>query len=135
MRKFDIRNINRVNSYEWSRCNNESRSHTWRDMVVKYFGGKFEQVVMNKGLYWKWEPAEGDQPRWIFTDPEGNEHQVSNFKGFCKENNLDNGRMYDTYTGKRKHHKKWTAKKLYGVESSATSRLNFGRNEEPPARS
>ncbi len=135
MRKFDIRNINRVNSYEWSRCNNESRSNMWREMVVKYYGGKFEQVVANKALYWKWVEDSENQPRWIFIDPEGNEHSVSNFKRFCQEHNLDDSRMYDTYNGKRKHHKKWTVKKLYGVKSTATFRRDFGRNEPPPARS
>jgi len=136
MRKFDIRNINRVNSYEWTRCNNESRSFAWREMVSKYYGGSFVQEISNKGLYWKWLPPEnGEINRWVFIDPEGKEHVVSNFKGFCVENNLDDGRMYDTYYGKRKHHKKWTARKLHGTNLTGSYIKDFGRNDGPPARS
>lgn len=135
MRKFDIRNINRVNSYEWTRCNNEGKSSQWREMVTKYYGGTFSRQLINKTLQWVWkEPESGNINRWIFVDPEGIEHMVHNFKGFCKDNNLDDGRMYDTYTGKRKHHKKWVAKKLYGTGHSSSAK-DFGRNEGPPARS
>ncbi len=135
MRPFDIRNINRVNSYEWSRCNNESRSQYWRSYVEKYYGGTFEQIIQNKGICWKWvAPPDGELNRWVFTDPEGKEHLVSNFKGFCKENDLDDGRMYDTYYGKRKHHKKWKATKLYGTGRTESFIKNFGRNYGPPAR-
>ena len=136
MRNFDIRNINRVNSYEWTRCNNESRSEMWRAMVVKYYGGSFSRQIVNKALQWVWNKREGsDINRWIFIDPDGFEHMVVNFKGFCKENGLDDGRMYDTYTGKRNHHKKWKAKKLFGTQSKSTGTKDFGRSEGPPARS
>jgi hypothetical protein len=137
MRKFDIRNINTKNTYEWTRCNNDSRSIQWRGYVLKYYGGSFEQIIQNKGRYWKWvSPPKNEANRWVFVDPEGKEHMVSNFNGFCKENKLDNGRMYDTYTGKRKHHKQWIAKKLYGVETPCKSnQKDFGRNYDPPARS
>ena len=136
MRKFDIRNINRIDSYEWSRCNNESRAPMWREAVAKYYGGSFSRKMVNKGVHWVWSPPEdGEVNRWIFIDPEGKEHMVSNFKGFCKENNLDDGRMYDTYNGKRKHHKKWTAKKLHGTGYTDSNIKNFGRNDGPPPRS
>lgn len=136
MRPFDIRNVNRTNSYEWTRCNNESKALFWRNYVVNNYGGRFEHVRDGPRMIWKWiSPPENETPRWIFTDPEGKSHQVTNFKGFCKENLLDDGRMYDTYTGKRNHHKKWKATKLYGVESNATSIKSFGRDLGPPARS
>lgn len=134
MRQFDIRNINIRNTYEWTRCNNDGRSSIWRNNVLKYFGGDFVQVYENKSQCWKWVPPSKDEMnKWIFVGPDGNEHRVSNFKGFCKENNLDDGRMYDTYTGKRKHHKKWVARRLYGVESTGSK--DFGRNDFPQARS
>lgn len=135
MRPFDIRNVNRVNSYEWSRCNNESRASHWREYVQKYYGGTFVKVLKNKALYWEWvKPNDEELNRWVFVDPEGVEHMVSNFRGFCKENNLDDGRMYDTYTGKRNHHKKWKARRLHGVENAPNAK-DFGRNQKPPARS
>lgn len=135
MRPFDIRNINRINSFEWSRCNNESRAPQWREYVKKYYGGEFVKVLKNKALYWEWvKSTEEEMNRWVFVDPEGKEHMVSNFRGFCKQNGLDDGRMYDTYTGKRNHHKKWTAKKLYGTGNLANAK-DFGRNDKPPARS
>ena len=135
MRPFDIRNINRVNSYEWSRCNNDSRAPFWRKMTCEKYGGKFVQDRVGKALVWVWkEPPEEEQAKWIFTDPEGNQHKVNNFVGFCKEHNLDDARMYNTYTGSRKTHKGWKASRLYGIEGKKNSR-DFGRNLPPPARS
>lgn len=135
MRPFDIRNINRINSNEWTKCNNDSRSLFWRNWVEKTYGGKFEQGFVRKMKVWIWKsPPEDEIVKWIFTDKEGNQHKVPNFIGFCKENNLDDGRMYDTYTGKRNHHKGWKAVRLYGVEGRKNPR-DFGRELPPPARS
>ena len=135
MRPFDIRNVNRLNSNEWSKCNNDSRSPFWRDWVIKTYGGNFRRGFVGKMNAWLWDaPPENEQVKWIFTDKEGNEHRVSNFKGFCKQNDLSDGRMYDTYTGKRKSHKGWKAVRLYGIEGRKNV-WDFGRNLPPPARS
>ena len=135
MRPFDIRNINRVNSNEWTKCNNDSRSGNWRDWVLKYHGGEFVRGSIGKQHIWVWnEPKPEDEVKWIFVDPEGNEHKVGNFIGFCKEHNLDDARMYNTYTGSRKHHKGWKATRLYGVEGKKNAK-DFGRELPPPARS
>lgn len=135
MRPFDIRNINRVNSNEWTKCNNDSRSKNWRDWVLKYHGGEFVTGSIGKQHMWIWkEPKPEDEVKWIFTDPEGKEHKVNNFIGFCKEHELDDARMYNTYTGSRKHHKGWKATRLYGVEGKNNAR-DFGRELPPPARS
>lgn len=135
MRPFDIRNINRPNSYEWSRCNNDSRALYWRKITCEQYGGEFVQDRIGKALVWVWKaPSEDEQTKWVFTDPEGNQHKVSNFVGFCKEHKLDDARMYNTYTGSRKHHKGWKATRLYGVDGKKNPR-DFGRNLPPPARS
>ena len=135
MRPFDIRNINRPNSFEGSRCNNDSRAPYWRKIICDQYGGEFVQDRMGKALVWVWKaPSEDEQAKWIFTDPEGNQHKVSNFVGFCKEHNLDDARMYNTYSGSRKHHKGWKATRLYGIEGKKNPR-DFGRNLPPPARS
>lgn len=135
MRPFDIRNVNRVNSFEWSRCNNESRAHVWREWVCKTYGGSFYRTFMGKTAVWAWkQPPDDEMIKWVFIDPEGNQHRVSNFKGFCTKHGLDDGCMYNTYTGKRKHHKGWKATRLYGIEGRNNPR-DFGRNLPPPARS
>lgn len=135
MRPFDIRNINRLNSYEWSRCNNDSRAIVWRSWVCDTYGGTFNQKFVGKTRCWNWEsPPEDQITKWIFIDKDGNQHRVDNFIGFCKQNNLDDGRMYDTYTGKRNHHKGWKVIRLYGIEGRKNPR-DFGRNLPPPARS
>lgn len=135
MRPFDIRNVNRPNSYEWSRCNNESRSHFWRSWVCETYGGQFSRELVGKALIWKWNaPPDEERAKWVFMDAEGNKHMVSNFVGFCKEHKLDDGRMYDTYTGKRNHHKGWKVSRLYGIEGKKNPK-DFGRNLPPPARS
>lgn len=135
MRPFDIRNINRVNSYEWARCNNDSRCIFWREWVCKTYGGEFIKGFVGKTSMWSWEqPKEEEMVKWVFIDKEGNEHRVSNFLKFCREHNLDDGKMYNTYTGSRNHHKGWKAVRLYGVEGRKNPR-DFGRNLPPPARS
>ena len=134
MRPFDIRNINRLNSFEWSKCNNDGRSSYWKDWVCKTYGGEFKQEMVNKTLMWKWNAPSGEMPKWIFTDENGVEHKIYNFKGFCKEHGLDDARMYDTYTGKRKSHKGWKASRIYGVEGRKNPK-DFGRELPPPARS
>lgn len=135
MRQFDIRNINRINTNEWSKCNNDGRSSRWRNWVCKNYGGNFHQVFRGKTKIWEWvSPPEDEICKWIFIDESNTEHRVTNFYGFCKEHNLDDARMYDTYTGKRKQHKGWKAKRLYGVEGRKNP-LNFGRELPPPARS
>lgn len=135
MRPFDIRNVNRVNSYEWSRCNNESKSFFWRSWVCENYGGQFTRELVGKSMGWRWiEPPDEQKAKWVFVDAEGNKHMVSNFVGFCKEHNLDDARMYNTYTGSRKTHKGWKATRLYGVEGRKNPR-DFGRNLPPPARS
>ncbi len=84
---------------------------------------------------WEWQMLPDEEMvKWIFTDSEGNQHKVNNFKGFCSEHKLDDGRMYDTYSGKRKTHKGWKASRLYGVEGRKNPK-DFGRNLPPPARS
>ncbi len=135
MRPFDIRNVNRVNSFEWSRCNNDAKANFWRDWVCKIYGGEFFRDRIGKTLVWSWKsPPDEEVVKWIFTHVDGTEKRISNFIGFCKENNLDDGRMYDTYTGKRKTHKGWKATRLYGIEGRVNPR-DFGRNLPPPARS
>jgi hypothetical protein len=127
--------VNRVNSYEWSRCNNDSRAINWRSWVCKTYGGEFKEDRLGKMVMWTWiVSSEEELVKWVFTDPEGKEHRVSNFIGFCKEHKLDDARMYNTYTGSRKHHKGWKATRLYGVEGRLNPR-DFGRNLPPPARS
>jgi hypothetical protein len=135
MRPFDIRNVNRINSNEWTKCNDDSKAPYWREWVCKYYGGKFDRSFHGKQQIWVWTaPVENEEVKWIFTDSDGKDHKVSNFNGFCKEHSLDNGRMYDTYTGKRKSHKGWKATRLYGVEGRKNPR-DFGRGLPPPARS
>jgi hypothetical protein len=135
MRPFDIRNINRLNSNEWTKCNDDSRSPYWRGWVVDRYGGKFIRGSIGKQHMWIWEspPAE-EEVKWIFIDPDGKEHRVNNFVGFCKEHGLDDANMYNTYTGKRKHHKGWKVNRLYGIEGRKNPK-DFGRELPPPARS
>jgi hypothetical protein len=45
---------------------------------------------------------------WIVIDPQGNEYQICNLKRFCKEHNLNAGRMYTIAKGKESHHKGWS---------------------------
>jgi hypothetical protein len=135
MRPFDIRNINTLNTYEWSRCNNDSKCHFWRTWVCQEYGGEFVPARVGKSSNWLWKsPPEEEMAKWVFYNPEGEKIKVSNFIGFCKKNNLDDARMYDTYTGKRKQHKGWKATRLYGIEGKKNPR-DFGRNLGRPARS
>jgi hypothetical protein len=49
---------------------------------------------------------------WIVTNPEGEEFQIRNMAKFCRENDLDKGKMSGVASGNRKHHKGWKCRKL-----------------------
>jgi len=61
----------------------------------------FERIELNDHIFTK-----------IFnvTSPEGDKYKVKNLKRFCRENNLNDGTMYDVAKGNQKSHKGWKCK-------------------------
>ena len=43
--------VNKRNTREWVKCNEDSKAHIWRDSFVEEHGGQFIQ----EGRNWKWE--------------------------------------------------------------------------------
>ena len=52
------------------------------------------------------------EKRWLVTNPDGEQFEINNMAKFCRENNLDKGKMTLVAKDERKHHKGWRCKKL-----------------------
>lgn len=50
---------------------------------------------------------------WEFIDPDGNTVKVNNLSQFCKRSNLQDSKMCEVNSGKRRHHKGWTSSKIF----------------------
>jgi len=109
-----MRNVNIKNTREWVRCNEDSRSHHWRNIYIRENDGEF----IRKGRYWLWQektkknPSKKKKQLYIIRTPDGEEIISNNLSEFCKERDLDNRAMYRVIMGTRSHHKKYTCKKL-----------------------
>lgn len=96
--------VNRVNTRTWVKVNEDTKSAFWRKAFCDMHGGEF----VREGRYWKWqEVQEKDPPKncYIFSDIDGNLHEVDNVMKFCRENNLNKAAIYEVISGKRNHHK------------------------------
>lgn len=112
---MNIANINKRNTREWVKVNEDSRSHLYRDDFVAKHGGRFSYHGRNYGWVW----SEGmDDPKttvpklnWVFIHPDGKEEIVENLSKFCRKHSLNKAAMYEVYNGKRNHHKNFKLKK------------------------
>ena len=75
---MNINNINRRNTREWTRVNEDSRSQAHRDAFVSEHGGEF--VYHGKRTGWVWEEkVKGPvtpKLKWVFVHPDGKEEIV-----------------------------------------------------------
>lgn len=105
--------INRRGSNTWLLCNDNSRSQIHRNTFIQKYGGNFTR----KGTFWIWSENKGTiiilkdpekietSKKWIFTDQDGNKHEVENISEFCKQNSLSRPKIYEMIKGERKSHK------------------------------
>ena len=108
--------VNRRNTRDWIKCNDDSRAHVWRDKFVEEHGGQFVQ----EGRNWKWEETKivedsrikQERKDFIFINSDGVEFLTDNFTKFCRNNDLNKSAMYKVMSGERTHHKGFTCKKL-----------------------
>jgi|3_EtaG_2_1085321.scaffolds.fasta_scaffold167230_2 hypothetical protein len=129
--------INKRNTREWVKCNEDSNSKHWRSEFVKEHGGSFTRKkkmwvwknerqwvhVQKKGLG-RWvhvqekekivEDTRLRQTRkeYVFINKDGVEFLTDNFTTFCKKNNLNRAAMHQVENGKRPQHKGFTVTKL-----------------------
>ena len=110
---MNINNINRRNTREWTRVNEDSRSQAHRDAFVSEHGGEFVYYGKRRGWVWA-EKVEGPvtpKLKWVFVHPDGKEEIVENLSKFCRKYQLNKAAMYEVYNGKRNHHKQFKLKK------------------------
>lgn len=109
--------VNRKGTVTWTRCNDNSKSSTFRDLFVSKHGGSFTRI----GKYWEWSPSQSqiinidpnpspsiEQPNvktWIFKKENGDVYKTTNLQEFCKQNNLTRSSVYEVISGNRRHHK------------------------------
>ena len=123
--------VNKRNTREWVKMNDNSKSHLNRDRFIKEHGGAFER----EGKEWVWyehsvlagpkvevptivpEPVTDTRLRqarkeFVFINKDGIEFLTDNFTKFCRKNDLNKSAMYKVMNGDRNHHKGFTCKKL-----------------------
>ena len=104
-------NINRRNTREWVKVNEDAKASYFRNLFISEHGGIFEQ----EGRYWTWKEVVKTEPKpktnWIFVHPDGKEELVENLSKFSRKHDLNKSAMYDVYNGKRNHHKQFKLKK------------------------
>ena len=108
--------VNKRNTRDWIKCNEDAKSGYWRDEFVKEHGGQFVQ----EGKIWRWEEQKiiedtrfrQTRKEYIFINKDGMEFLTDNFTKFCRKNELNRAAMHQVETGKRKQHKGFTVTKL-----------------------
>lgn len=117
---LSLNDVNRKNTFTWTKCNDDSKSGHFRQVFINKFGGEFTK----NGRYWEWNPTKDQlitldasiseppsqqtqepSKTWIFKDKDGNEIRTKNIQEFCKQNKLTRSSLYEVISGKRKHHK------------------------------
>ena len=110
--------VNRRNTREWIKCNDDSRSHAHRNNFVSEHGGEFTQ----NGKFWEWKEKiseivednriKQERKDYVFINKDGVEFLTDNFTKFCRKNDLNKSAMYKVMSGERNHHKGFTCRKL-----------------------
>ena len=111
---MNLDNINKRNTREWVKVNEDSQAHRNREAVVAKHGGFFYK----NNNEWVWIKALPEtkltvkpKTNWIFVHPNGKEELVENLSKFCRKHELNKAAMYEVYHGKRNHHKNFKLKK------------------------
>jgi|TARA_R110000824_G_scaffold358829_2_gene546357 hypothetical protein len=101
--------VNRRNTREWIKCNDDTRAHYNREQFIGMHGGEFTQ----HGRNWLWseKPESNEAKRYILTDSEGTEYIAENLAKFCRDNDLNRAAMFKVLKGDRSHHKGYTIKR------------------------
>ena len=117
---LSFNDVNRRNSYTWTKCNDDAQSSYFRNKFIQKYGGEFTRVDRE----WEWTPSKEQfitlEPNiskptkpiktepsktWIFLNSAGKQIKTKNIQEFCKENKLTRSSLYEVITGKRKSHK------------------------------
>jgi hypothetical protein len=106
--------INTRNTREWVKCNDDSKSHLYRDKFVAEHGGEF----VKNGTSWEWKFIHNDvnedlKPLYEFKDTDGVTYLVDNLMKFCRQHDLNKSAIYKVMNGERSHHKGFVCKKVY----------------------
>ena len=111
---MNLDNINKRNTREWVKVNEDSQAHRVREAIVEKHGGFF----FKNNNQWTWikekpagQPVTREKTKWIFVHPDGKEELVENLSKFCRKHELNKAAMYEVYHGKRNHHKNFKLKK------------------------
>jgi hypothetical protein len=107
--------INKNNSREWVKCNDDAKAARNRENFINEHGG----VFIRNGRYWRWKEEiikkdgnDNSKKEYIFINKDGIEFIVNNFSKFCRQNDLNKGAMFKVLSGARGHHKGFTVKRL-----------------------
>jgi len=101
--------INRRNTREWVRCNDDSKAHIHRGAFISEHGGEFVKCDGS----WEWRNIHiEEKSKYEFKDADGNITIVENLSKFCRQNELNKSAIHKVINGERTHHKGYTCRKL-----------------------
>ena len=111
--------VNRRNTKEWIKCNDNSKSHIHRQNFIEEHGGEF----VKSGRFYEWKSIHNiesndvevneKKPLYEFKDKDGVTYLAGNLMKFCRDNDLNKSAIYKVMNGERSHHKGFTCKKVY----------------------
>ena len=109
LRKEDV---NKINTFTWTKMNDDARKKSWRQQFVSQFGGYFEGELWKETITKPEPKPEVKETRKILViNPDGEVDTVENFTKYCRERELSRSAMYEVMKGLRKQHKGYRAKK------------------------
>ena len=109
--------VNRRNTKEWIKCNDNSKSHIHRQNFIEEHGGEF----VKNGKFYTWQnihssethEAKDKKPLYEFKDKNGVTYLADNLMKFCRQYDLNKSAIYKVMNGERSHHKGFSCRKVY----------------------
>jgi len=118
---MNLNNVNKKNTREWCKFNENSQGKRNREQHTKQFGGSWK-CLDKKNDYWEWLPLlnvivnfetpKKERVMFKFTHKTGTINITDNFTKFCRDNNINSSAMHDVLSGKRKQFKGYVVERI-----------------------
>lgn len=116
---MNLDNVNKQNTKEWCKFNENSKGELNRQEHIKKYGGSWEKNDKNQ---WIWNrllnkivnfvSPKKERMQFEFVHKDGKTTVTDNFTAFCRENNINSSAMHEVLSGKRKQFKGYTVKRI-----------------------
>ena len=103
LRKEDV---NKKNSFTWTKMNDDAKYKMFRSEFIAEFGGQFDL----QGVWTEDVVQQEDERTFLIINPDGEVDEVHNFAKYCRDRELNRAAMYAVLKGTRKQHKGYRIK-------------------------